>query len=452
MCNTSETGNVMNRLLRRHGFAIFAAVLLPLSVAGTCRRQSGVKKVPQIRLVQGFEQTELTPATREIRAAAAAKALPPAAPSGAAGYPMAYANESRNSRVSQPLPAGDLRVRWRVAVRAEPGPVTVLQQGNRILVRAVDWQLLDPDGTMLAMGPAGGGPTVLDAAHDLFYRFLPTAYLAGARLSDGRQAFLHSPAFGDSFSRIFMARHGDRLLMASVELALDPHGGRQPSRSILEALDLHEPFDTTQLGLLKSATSPGELHIGSPDLIAAATANSIAAAVPDCIFLAGWDMTVRLALAGTFDPVLMSLDEAGRIYLVVRSGQRFALWLISPEGERLYAADLPESVPQPSGPPIVAWDHTAYLLAGSQVIAVAPDGKLNWLKAASGHLAGGILTADGQLLLVEGDSITAWDHLGQRRVVHAFPGEKLASPPVLASNGDLLVASQNSLFCLSRLK
>jgi hypothetical protein len=442
----------MNRILRRHGFAILAAVLLPLSIAGTCRRQSGVKKVPQIRLVQGFGQTELTPPTREIRPAAAAKALPPAAPSGVGGYPMAYANESRNSRTSQTLPAGDWRVRWRVSVKTEPGPVLVLQQGNRILVRAVDWQLLDPDGGVLAMGPAGGGPIVLDAAHGLFYRFLPTAFLAAARLSDGHQVFLSSPAYGEGYSRIFMARHADRLVTAAIERALDPHGGRQPSHSLFEALDLHEPFDTTELGLLKSATSPGELHIGSVDLVAAATANSIVAAVPDCIFLAGWDMTVRLALTGTFDPVLMSLDEANRIYLVVRSGQRFALWLVNPDGERLYAIDLPESVPQPSGPPIVASDHTVYLIAGSQVIAVAPDGKLNWLKAAPGHIGGAIVTADDQLLLAEGDSITAWDRLGQRRVVHAFPGEKLTSPPVLASNGDLLVASQGSLFCLSRLK
>ena len=452
MCRTSDTGDTMNRILRHHGFAILAAVILPLSIAGTCRRQSGVKKVPQIRLVQGFEATDLTPPTREIRPAAAARALPPAAPSGVAGYPMAYGNESRNSRASQPLPAGDWRVRWRVSVKAEPGPVLVLQQGNRILVRAVDWQLLEPGGGVLAAGPAAGGPIVLDAAHDLFYRFLPSAYLAAARLSDGHQAFLLSPAYGDSFSRVFMARHGDRLLMAAVERPLDPHGGRQPSRSLFEAVDLREPFETTGLGLLKSVSSPGELRIGSVGLVAAATANSIVAAVPDCIFLAGWDMIVRLALTGTFDPVRMSLDEAGRIYLVVRSGQRFALWLVDPDGERLYAVDLPESVPEPSGPPIVAPDHTAYLIAGSQVIAVAPDGKLNWLKAASGRVAGAIVTADDQLVLAEGDAITAWNRLGQRRVVHVIPGEQLNSPPVLASNGDLLVASQGSLFCLSRLK
>lgn len=442
----------MNRIPRRRGFAILAVVILPLSIAGTCQRPSGVKKVPQIRLVQGFDATDLTPPTREIRPVAAAKALPPAAPSGEAGYAMAYANESRNSRASQTLPAGDWRVRWRVSVKTEPGPVLVLQQGNRILVRAIDWHLLDADGGVLATGPAGGGPIVLDAAHGQFYRFLPTAFLAAARLSDARQAFLFPPAYGESYSRIFMARHGDRLVMAATERALDPHDGRTPSRALFEALDLREPFDTTELGVLKSATSPGELHIGSADLVAAATANSIVAAVPDCIFLAGWDMTARLALTGAFDPVLMSLDEAGRMYLVVRSGERFALWLVSPEGERLYAADLPESVPEPSGPPMVAMDHTAYLLAGSQVIAVAPDGKLNWLKAASGRIGGGIVTADDQLLLAEGDSITAWDRLGQRRVVHAFPGEKLTSPPVLASNGDLLVASQTSLFCLSRVK
>jgi len=451
MCDPSETGNAMKRTLHRRGLTILAAAVLPLALAATCQRRSGVKKVPQIRFVKGFKGTDLTPPAREIRPGVA-KPLAPAAPSGPPGYPVAYANSSRNSRVPQKLPVVEWQVRWQIPVDSERQPVWVLQQGDRILVRAPQWRLLAPEGRVLAAGPAGGGPILLDADHDLFYRLLPSSFLAAARLSTGQQVFLFQPAFGDIFSRTFLARRGDRLLIGAEERALDPDGLHLPTRSLIESMPLPATIRTTEMGLLQYDTPGDELHVDALRMPVAAADQAVVAVAPGCIVIADWALQVRHVLTAEFEPLSFSLDEAGRIYLLVRSSERFALWLLTQEGERLYALDLPASVPEPSGPPLIAHDHTAYILAGSQVLAVAPDGKLNWLKPASGRVAGGIVAADDQLVLAEGDAITAWNRLGQRRVVHAFPGEQLSSPPVLASNGDLLVASQGSLFCLSRLK
>jgi len=428
-----------------------AAALLSL-VCSEGQRQPGTEQVPQIRYVKGFEQTTLQPPVRAIHSVPAAKPLTPAIPSGPPGYPEPYANSGRNSRESQPLPAGNWRVRWRVPIQSDTGANWVFQQGNRILVRAIEWLLLDPDGRIISQGVSGGGPILLDAPNDLFYRMLPTSFFAAARLSDARQRFLFQPAFGDAFTRTLFVRQGRRILIAAQERALDPDDLHRPSRSLIESLTLPATIETTGLGLLKSSLPGPELHIGSPHMLAAATGDSIVAAVPNCLVVADWSMNVRHALTGTFDPAWMSLDEAGRAYLVVRSGERQSLWLVTQEGERLYVFDLPGSVPPVSGPPIVAHDHTAYLLAGQQIVSVAPDGKLKWLKAASGRLAGAIIAAGDDLVVSEGDSIAAWDGLGQRRLLATIPGEQLISPPVLASNGDLLVAARSSVFCLSRQK
>src|SRR5439155_16260342 len=132
-------------------------------------------------------------------------------------------------------------------------------------------------------------------------------------------------------------------------------------------------------------------------------------AVPNRIFLANLDLDIRNEFTGDFSPVEIALDEAGNIYITVDVRGRQSLWLVTPQGDMLYSFDLPPGSTLSGHPPVIGYDHTAYLLSGHQILSIAPDGKLNWMRTTEGEIAGAVATYDNLLLVSDGDSLTAWD-------------------------------------------
>jgi hypothetical protein len=438
----------MNRLSpRAHGAAL--GMLLVFFLAFGHPSPQGDKKMQGIWLVRNEQYNALRPTIMDVRAGAV-KPLPLAAAKGAAGYPCPYSNSLRNSRVPLPLPTGSWTVRWCADWDPYHPPVFVLQQEDRALVHAVPWRLFDSEGKLLATGEPKGNAVLLDSVHGFFYTLLSSGYLAGSRLTDGQQAFLYLPSYGDSISRTLLARRADRILMTGYQLERDPDGGHKPNRSIIEGLDLPGSVRTDSLGLLTSGVSIGRLEISSSHLVSAMDDRRIVVALPDRVYVVDWDLKVQRALAGSFTPLLLSLDEDGRMYAIVESDKRVQLWLLTENGERAYNLVLPAGTEKITTPPVVTYDHTVYLLTAQQILSVAPDGKLNWMKTAQGSIAGAIVTADGQLVVSEGSSIVAWNAQGQRRDLCTFPGEQLMTPPVLTQAGELLVAARSRLFCLKR--
>jgi hypothetical protein len=122
------------------------------------------------------------------------------------------------------------------------------------------------------------------------------------------------------------------------------------------------------------------------------------------------------------------------------------LWLLTQEGERSYAFEFPLGIVPGDTPPVIGFDHTVYLLAGQHLLAVAPDGKLEWSKQTSGPLIGAVATQD-KLLVAEGNTLSAWTRNGERTVLYTAP-EMFNSSPILTDSGDLLVASRSQLYCL----
>jgi hypothetical protein len=100
----------------------------------------------------------------------------------------------------------------------------------------------------------------------------------------------------------------------------------------------------------------------------------------------------------------------------------------------------------------VGYDHTAYIVTAGRILSVAPDGKLNWMRAASGAIVGAAVSADDLLITSEGNALTAWDAEGQRRVLYEFAGETLATAPAMTPDGDLLVATHTAVYRLARAK
>jgi hypothetical protein len=166
------------------------------------------------------------------------------------------------------------------------------------------------------------------------------------------------------------------------------------------------------------------------------------------IYIMDWDLNVKSAWDGEFEPQAISLDEAGRIYMNVKTADRSEMWLLSQNGERYYAFALPGGPLHLPIPPIVGYDHTAYILAGDQIYSVAPDGKLQWARAAAAKIGGAAVTPGDELLVSEGPEVVAYGKKGDRRKIWSSSGEPLTTPPVTAAGGQLLAASSTTLYCL----
>lgn len=385
-------------------------------------------------------------AARPISPARSPAVLAAASPVAGAACPQPYANAEMNSRLPAPLPAGAWRIRWQTSTNSAFRPSFVTQDGDRILEQGEGlWQLFDLDGKAVANGRYGPSFVVLDAQHSMFYLVDSNNFIVGYRLGDGKKQFMTPPAFSRIFARPLLARRGNRLLIVGVEQEGYPHRPSPPNQSVVEFKELGDRLEVDSSGLLMSLTSAGKLLVNTSTLFPAMGDETVVFAVPGRIYMAALDLTMKGALEADFEPLGLSLDEAGRIYLLARTDGRLALWLVTPQGEQLMSFDIAPNL-QPGAVPIIGYDHRVYLLAADRVLCVGADGKLAWEHV--GHIGGAGVTADNQLLGSAGTEVAAFDKEGKRKVLFTF-GESIVTPPVMTAAGDILVASQNKLYCLA---
>ncbi|MGC9970311.1 MAG: hypothetical protein ABSE56_06955 [Bryobacteraceae bacterium] len=391
-------------------------------------------------------------AAQPIRPAAgpltAARIEPPADSS----VPGAYGGESRNSRLSQRLGSASsapLAVRWRADLTPTLRPFVLLASGNRVVLHgATQWALCDRAGRVLDVAPLGPSPVALDPARSLAFAADPFGRIVAHSLADGQAVFSALLYFGKSFTHPFLALRDRLMVTVGIEIPVDP-SMPSPERSIVEVTDLGDPASR------RSWDEPGgpavihDLIRDSRRMLAALAGDTLVLAVPNRVYLLDLSLKARRAMGGVFLPLALSLDEAGRIYLLVAAGGRSALWLLTPEGERIYECELPPGLRGLIHPPIVGYDHTVFVRAERQILSIAPDGKVNWIRTADEPLAGAAITPDDFLLTSEGSSLAAWDAKGERRVLHTFAGENPTTAPVLTADGEILVATRTHLYCLA---
>jgi hypothetical protein len=166
------------------------------------------------------------------------------------------------------------------------------------------------------------------------------------------------------------------------------------------------------------------------------------------ICLVSLDLELRGVLQADFEPLAMSLDEAGRIYLIVKDKDGMAFWLLTPQGERLMAYRFEAGAQPPLVPPAIGFDHCVYLVGDHCVIAIDNYGQLLWTHPISAEVAWLSVTADDQLLLADGTELARIDPDGARHSLYRF-GEVLHTPPLLTPDGRLIVASRRHLFLLT---
>lgn len=378
----------------------------------------------------------------------AAGAAQPARATLSTAYTRPFGNDQLNSRAQAPLSEGKWKVFWQTDLHPRMTPRFVLQDANRIVVEAGVWQVFNNrDGKLVAKGGSGPGSVVMDFPNGLFYFVDTNGLLVGYGLADGKRQWGISPSFGESFARPYFARLGNTMVILGVEQPMDAHGHHKPDKSVLEARELSQPPRVSPSGLLASAVEKGKLHIQSTQVVAAAGEKEVVFAVPGRVEIADLDMNVTAALEGTFEPLSMSLDEAGRIYLLVRSEGQGALWALSPEGQRVFSASIADMPDFPT-PPVVGYDHRVYVRTKQRVVAFGADGKVAWELPSPGKLAGLTVTTDDQIVMAAGSQVLSVDPKGDQKLLMDLAGEKLSTPPVVRSDGAILVASESKLFCL----
>lgn len=366
------------------------------------------------------------------------------------GWPHPYGSTRLNSRSPGRIADSKWKVLWSSELAAGLDPKLILQAGDRILaVGSADWELLDLAGRSIGRGRCSEGDVVLDPRGGRFFLTDQIEMVRAHSMADAGASFGMLTFGGEGFRQILLAPRGQSILAASYEYLDEPHSDYPPDSSAIEVYDLGDPIEVDEFGVLVSSVRRAALARNASLLVAAAGDDEVVFAIEDHIYVADWDLRIKSILEGSFKPVLVSLDEAGRIYLIVEREGSLALWVVTTKGERLLDMPFRPEIRSFDSPPIVGYDHRVYLLNGAIIKAISLNKRLLWEHTAEGRIAGAVVLADDHLLISAGSELLSLDPEGEAKVHNTFE-ETLSTAPVMSSDGRILVASSRNLFCLER--
>ncbi len=273
-----------------------------------------------------------------------------------------FGNSENNQRLSFPLRFGSQEPVSESPLPEHVTPQYVVAGADRVIVQALEgWLLFDERGNLLSQGSAGVGDLSLDTQTRLFYAVTDTGNVGAFSLEDGTRKFYLTPFFGGEFSRDFIQDLGGQVLIASAER--ERRGNyRMPAKlSVVEIQDLSRKHEVDVSGWLESAVRTEYLKRRTLHLRVAMHANILVLAADDSLNFADSALGLQREFTGSFHPLWLSLDEELRCYMIVRTENRLALWVVTANGERVVNVVLPNGI-LPVGPPVVGHDHTAYVV------------------------------------------------------------------------------------------
>ena len=384
--------------------------------------------------------------TMPIKMVATRDHLPAAAPaSSGVDCLRPFANERLNSRLASALPHGDWKIRWTASLPSSGLFTAILHSGERTLITGrAEWRLFDKAGHQLAADVTTGDDAEIDPAHGLFY--IPNRYgnLAAYRLADGHADYRFPVEGTPDYSRTLVHRFDNKFAVASSKRSVNP---MNPTPVRISALEMHELTEPRRMDqdLLTSEHQIAIRQYEASRLYTAFHGNLLAVtALTNVLEYLDPALIVKRNYSGTFEPQALSLDETGRVYMLVQN----ALWLVSHRGEVL---EVKLDSPVLPLPPIVGHNHAIYLVGVNQVTAITEGGKIAWhFSSTTGRIAGAMITGDDQLLTAAGSAVVILNPTtGAPTVLHDFGKEVIIAPPVLTSGGELMVATVNHLYALS---
>ncbi|TMA43813.1 MAG: hypothetical protein E6J82_05945 [Deltaproteobacteria bacterium] len=149
---------------------------------------------------------------------------------------------------------------------------------------------------------------------------------------------------------------------------------------------------------------------------------------------------------------MLSVDELGRMHLIVGTGDKLSVWVVTPDGSRTVSRPLNPEYGPPIAPPIVGYDHRIHLVAADGIVTLDAYGGPLWERRPQGRVAGAGAAADDQLIVAAGRELQAYDGKGEREILFRSVAGALTTPPAMSASGEIFVATAEALFCLSRAK
>jgi outer membrane protein assembly factor BamB len=373
---------------------------------------------------------------------------PPPAP---AGPTQPFAGARQDGRLDAALHdprAVTWSQRFATPLRPDARPHSVLQHGDAVLVQASVWQLFGVDGRARRAGKAGPSPLVVSPGEGSFGYVNTDGYLVAASLTTGRAEWSLGLHLSDGAAYPFLGRRGGRVVVVGGEYDSNPEAQpKQRPRLAVEVIEIDGPVDVSPGGLLRSAKNPVALATTlAGDVFAAMDDARVVLAWRDRVLTTGFDLAVRQLIGGAFEPRAVSLGDAGRVYLIVRTADGPQLWMLNAEGEQVFAAALPEEAGAATVPPLVAPDQRVFVVTEKRVIGFAPDGEFLWEFVPPRGRPYAAVTRDGWLLVAVEQSIGVLDGYGRGVSIYAAPGdEAFCTAPVLTPGGDIFVATERTL-------
>ena len=388
-----------------------------------------------------------TAKTLDLRMVSTREQLAPFAAVGVGDCLRPFANEHLNSRLPHSLARGEWKVRWRAPLPASEPFLSILQaSGQTLITGRTQWFLFDREGRQMANQPTAGEDAEIETKQSIFYASNRYSNVSAYHLANGSAEYRFQVEGTADYARSFVHRQGASLIVASFLRALNPLSQAPVKVSALEIYEFLQPVKMDE-DQLTSVEQKAIRHYETPRLWTAVHGSIIVTAYTNKIEFLDLSLQTRRTLAGEFEPQGMSLDESGRMHLLVQAGSSQALWLVAHQGD---------TVPVRLGhaayqrPPVVGYDHTVYVLGLNAVTAVSQDGKLAWQYAPKGRVAGATALPPNMLLLAAGSEILALNDKGEAMPVHEFSGESLTTSPVLVGPRELLASTQNYLYCLGQ--
>jgi hypothetical protein len=365
---------------------------------------------------------------------------------GAPGASRRFANDRLNGRVGGAVDVAPLALRWRVELDEELRPEYVAAVGDRVVVRgALRWWLFDAAGAALGGRATGGLDVTLGRTHGLVFAAIGGGVEASS-LRDARRVLSFSGFLGAAIDRRQVFERDGVVTTVGVSRPLNADDAVAPAECVVQARDLGAQVRLDDEGdpmLREVRTLSGDTR----RLLGAMDADGLVLAADDALYRAAPDLTLQSRIEGTGAPLAMSLDDAGRVYLIHRTPEGPALWVLTREGVRVAA--LPLGAPaRATGfvPPTVAHDHTAYVALHDRVVAVHPTGVTLGAYPVA-HFAGAAVDAADTLLVSDGARLVAFR--GEARtVLFSFGDERLRGAPVVTATGEVYCVTDGALYCL----
>ncbi|RPI74089.1 MAG: hypothetical protein EHM47_04575 [Ignavibacteriales bacterium] len=374
------------------------------------------------------------------------------------GYFFRYLNPEKNSRLlSEFKPNSIWEVKWRTALDSSLFPWFLLLANERIIVQNESgWQMFDNEGKHIASSSRTNGNISIDINNEVFYQNEFSGFLAANNLKTGKPEYFVYPYFGQGYDRNIVWYNEFKFLCVGYEIPQMTHksSSKDPDITLFEILDVHDKSLIDPDKILNSAYQVQKLILKAENIKTAVSDGKIAAASDDFISVIDPDLNVKKIFRGKFIPLELSLDEQFNIYLIVKvinedSSHKFFLWLINQNGGLINETELPVEEKKPEFyPPVVGFNLNTFIVAGNKLFSIDPNGGLNWNKYLSDISPGASISVNGYLLTSEGDLLSAFNSNGERNFIFEFPSEKLFSPPLLTPQNEILVATQNFLYCL----